>query len=128
MPIASWAVGPRVIVMRPARSIVQKQARVLMEVFVELFIFGRFHARAEQDDAVAAVVREVIGPTRAEPGCLAVDAYRSASDPRLFYIHSRWVDEAAFETHARLAHTVRFIEAVSALIDHPLDVARTRPL
>jgi quinol monooxygenase YgiN len=31
--------------------------------------------------------------------------FRSIRDPRLFYIHSRWVDEAAFDTHAGLPHT-----------------------
>ena len=32
---------------------------------------------------------------------------RSTREPRLYYIHSRWRDEAAFDTHAGLAHTVR---------------------
>jgi quinol monooxygenase YgiN len=39
-------------------------------------------------------------------------------DPQLFYIHSRWTDEAAFERHAGLAHTVRFVERVEPLIGH----------
>ncbi|MGH7335102.1 MAG: putative quinol monooxygenase [Candidatus Rokuibacteriota bacterium] len=46
-------------------------------------------------------------------------------DPQLFYIHSCWKDEAAFEHHAGLPHTVRFLERMGPLIDHPLDVART---
>jgi quinol monooxygenase YgiN len=95
---------------------------------MELFIFGRFHAREGEEDAVAAALREVLGPTRAESGCLAIGHYRSIRDPRLFYVHSRWIDEAAFETHAGLPHTVRFIERVQALIDHPLDVTRARPV
>ena len=93
---------------------------------MELFIFARFHARDGAQDAVAAALRTVMPPTRAEPGCLAAQAFGSTRDPRLFYVHSRWVDEAAFETHAGLPHTVRFIEAVQALIDHPLEVTRTR--
>jgi quinol monooxygenase YgiN len=40
-------------------------------------------------------------------------------------IHSRWEDEAAFEDHAGLPHTERFLERVEPLIDHPLDVTRT---
>jgi quinol monooxygenase YgiN len=40
------------------------------------------------------------------------------------YIHSRWVDEAAFELHATLPHTLRFLERAEKLIDHPLDVTR----
>jgi quinol monooxygenase YgiN len=95
---------------------------------MELFIFARFHASEGQDATVATVVREVIGPSREEPGCLAIGAFRSTRDPRLFYIHSRWVDEAAFESHAQQAHTVKFIERVQTLIDHDLDVTRARPL
>lgn len=95
---------------------------------MELTIFGRFHAREGQEDAVAAALAEVVPPTRAEAGCLGIEAYRSTRDRRLFYVHSRWADEAAFDDHAALPHTVRFIEQVQALIDHPLEVTRARPL
>ena len=95
---------------------------------MELFIFARFHARQAQDEVVAAALRAVITPTRAEAGCLAIDAFRSTRDHRLFYIHSRWIDDAAFERHATLPHTVKFIQLVQTLIDHPLEVTRTRPL
>ena len=91
----------------------------------ELAIFGRFHARAGQEGAVEAAIREVIVPTSGEAGCVAVNAYRSSRDPRLFYIHSRWRDEAAFERHAQEPHTVRFVARITRLIDHELDVART---
>jgi quinol monooxygenase YgiN len=45
--------------------------------------------------------------------------------PKLFYIHSRWKDEAAFDNHAQSPHTARFTETVKSLIDHPLEVTRT---
>jgi quinol monooxygenase YgiN len=95
---------------------------------MDLFIFARFHARDGQDEAVAAALRDVVPPTRAEPGCQAIEAYRSTNDPHLFYIHSRWATEAAFERHATLPHTVQFLERVQKLIDHPLDVTRSRPI
>jgi quinol monooxygenase YgiN len=95
---------------------------------MELFIFARFHSRKGQQDAVAAALRDVIPPTRAEPGCRAVEAYRSTRDPLLFYIHSCWKDEAAFDHHAELPHTVQFLKHVQPLIDHPLDVTRSRPI
>jgi quinol monooxygenase YgiN len=93
---------------------------------LELFIFGRFHARPGDESTVEDALRNVVGPSREEVGCLSIQAFRSARDPRLFYIHSRWVDEAAFDHHAGLPQTVRFIERVQALIDHPLDVTRAR--
>jgi quinol monooxygenase YgiN len=95
---------------------------------VELFIFARLHARAGQETAVAAALREVVAPSREEPGCVAIGAYRSTREPRLFYIHSRWVDEAAFEAHAELPHTVRFLERIQPLIDHPFEATRSTPI
>ena len=94
----------------------------------ELTVFARFHARGGLEAELAAALAEVVPPTRAEPGCLEIAAYRTGRDPRTFFICSRWTDEAAFDRHAELPHTVRFLTRVPALIDHPLDVARTWPL
>jgi quinol monooxygenase YgiN len=95
---------------------------------MDLCIFARFHAHEGRQDAVAAALRDVVASTRQEPGCRAIAAYRSTRDPRLFYIHSRSTDEAAFDAHAELPHTVRFLARVQPLIDHPLDVTRSLPL
>src|SRR2546421_8155440 len=95
---------------------------------MELVIFARFHARPGNESAVADVLLDVVAPSREEPGCLSIHAYRSIRDPQLFYIHSRWKDEAAFEHHAGLPHTRRFVERVQPLIDHPLDVTRSSVL
>ena len=93
---------------------------------MELFIFARFHAGPGNEAAVMEAMREGLGPTREEPGCLSISAFRSTRDPQLFYIHSRWKDEAAFDYHAGLPHTRRMIERVEPLIDHLFDVARAQ--
>jgi quinol monooxygenase YgiN len=91
-----------------------------------LFIFTRFHARERETSAVEAALRNVLPPSREESGCLEIHVFRAIRDPRLFYIHSKWTDEAAFELHAKMPHTVRFRESVEPLLDHPLnDVIRT---
>jgi quinol monooxygenase YgiN len=95
---------------------------------MELFIFARFHAREGHEAAAAAVLREQTAAVCGEPGCLAIHAYRSIHDPRLFYIHSRWTNDAAFEIHAALPRTVEFKNRMETLIDHPFEAARTRPL
>ena len=92
---------------------------------MDLVIFARFHARPGSEQAVAEALLDVLAPTRQEPGCLSIHAFRSTRDPRLFHIHSRWKDEAAFDAHAELPHTVRFITRVTPLIDHPLDITRS---
>jgi quinol monooxygenase YgiN len=89
------------------------------------FIFARFHARPGREAAVEAAIRDVLPPTREEPGCIGARAFHSSQDARLFYIHSCWRSEAAFDVHRQLPHTLRFLDVVGALIDHDLDVART---
>jgi len=92
---------------------------------VEQYVFVRLHARQGEEGAVEGALREVAGLSRDEPGCLSFHTFRSMRDPRLFFIHSRWVDADAFQKHAELAHTVRFLERVDALLDQPRDVTRT---
>jgi quinol monooxygenase YgiN len=92
---------------------------------MEQYTFVRLHAREGEESAVEEALREVTVPTREEAGCVSFHTFRSMRDRRLFYIHSRWVDEAAFQAHAELPHTVRFLQRVDALLDQPRDVART---
>ncbi len=93
---------------------------------MELFIFGRFHAREGCEDALGEAMRKVILATREEEGCLEIHCFRSVRDIRLLYLHSQWVDEASFEKHAKLPHTVEFLQQVEALLDHPREVSRTQ--
>jgi quinol monooxygenase YgiN len=95
---------------------------------VEMFFFARFHACPGNERAVADALFDVLAPSREEPGCLSIHAFRLIRDPRLFYIHSSWKDEAAFDVHAGLSHTMRFIERVEPLIDHPLDLTRAEKI
>jgi quinol monooxygenase YgiN len=93
---------------------------------VEQYVFVKLRAREGEERAVEEALREVLGPSREEPGCLDFHLFRSMRDPRLFFIHSRWVDEAAFQQHAVLPHTERFLKKVDALLDQPREVSRTQ--
>jgi quinol monooxygenase YgiN len=92
----------------------------------ELFIFARFHARPGDEKGVETALRKVIEPTRREPGCLSIHVFRSIRDARLFYIHSRWVNEAAFDNHVSQPYTKQFVEEVQPLVDHELDTTRAK--
>lgn len=65
-------------------------------------------------------------PSRAEPGCLRIDVFESVREPFVFAIHSEWTDEAAFELHASLPHTVRFLNASESLLTDPVSGLRLR--
>jgi quinol monooxygenase YgiN len=69
-----------------------------------------------------------LAPTRAEAGCLAIHIFETIREPLVFSIHSEWVDEAAFELHARLPHTVQFLEAAKRLLTNGVNGLRTREI
>lgn len=94
----------------------------------DCYIFARLHARPGCEQQVAAAILEVAAYTREEAGCLSIQDFQSLRDPRLFFIHSRFRDEAAFELHVSLPHTERFVARVEPLIEHPLEAVRTRLL
>ncbi len=70
----------------------------------------------------------VNGPSRQEPGCLRIDVFETVREPIEFAVYSEWVDEAAFEVHASLPHTTRFLEAAETLLTHSVQGFRLRKI
>jgi quinol monooxygenase YgiN len=93
-----------------------------------LFVFTRAFAKEGEQQAVAVAVADVLGPTRQEFGCVSIDGFCSTRDSRLFHIHSRWEDEAAFDDHLQFPHTLQFLEAMKTLLNQPMDVTRSELL
>jgi quinol monooxygenase YgiN len=91
-----------------------------------------FIVRFEPQPGKEAEFREAmlrnLAPTRAEKGCLAIREFETIWEPLVFSIYSEWVDEAAFELHARLPHTVRFLQATEKLLTHPVQGLRLREI
>ena len=71
---------------------------------------------------------QIVDPTRAEIGCLGIHVFESPREPFVFAIHSEWVDEAAFEFHTQLPHTVRFLRAAEELLTNPVQGLRSRQI
>jgi quinol monooxygenase YgiN len=88
----------------------------------------RFEPRQGREMEFRQELLRVVPPTQAEAGCLAIRVYESLREPFLFAIHSEWVDEAAFELHAQLPHTVRFLGAAKELLTHPVQGLRSREM
>lgn len=93
-----------------------------------LHVFVRFEPRPGKERTLHDELRLILEPTRAEAGCIRIHLYESARDPLLFFIHSEWTDEAAFEAHAELPHMKRFLGLVGELITHPLKAVRTKQI
>ena len=93
---------------------------------MSIHVFVRFEPKAGKEKEFREELMRVNEPSRAEKGCLGIHVFESLREPALFEIHSEWVDEAAFEHHAQLPHTVRFLTAAKGLLTHEVKGLRTR--
>jgi quinol monooxygenase YgiN len=95
---------------------------------VSVHFIVRFEPRPGREKEFREELLRVLEPSRAEAGCLAQRVYETLREPFLFAIHSEWVDEAAFDLHAQLPHTLRFLEAAEKLLTHPVQGLRMREI
>jgi len=95
---------------------------------MSMFFLVRFEPLPGKEEAFREAMLRNLEPTRAEAGCLQIRMFESIRAPRTFAIVSEWVDEAAFELHARLPHTERFLKAAETLLPHPVLGLRTREI
>jgi quinol monooxygenase YgiN len=88
----------------------------------------RFEPLAGKEAAFREELLKVNGPSRGEPGCLRIDVFESVREPVVFAVYSEWRDEAAFELHAGLPHTVQFLEAAETMLTHAVEGLRLRQI
>jgi quinol monooxygenase YgiN len=88
----------------------------------------RFEPLPGKEAAFRDELLRVNAPSRAEPGCLRIDVFESVREPFVFAIYSEWIDEASFDLHATLPHTLRFLKAAEELLTHPVQGLRLRQI
>jgi quinol monooxygenase YgiN len=75
---------------------------------VAYVVVARWLAREGEEDAVPEAIKNMLGPTRAEPGVLFYQPHRDPDNPCLFVLYEQYVDEAAYAAHAESKHAKRF--------------------
>jgi quinol monooxygenase YgiN len=82
---------------------------------LSIHVFVRFEPLAGKETEFREELLRVVEPTRTETGCVAMHVFESLREPFTLAIHSEWVDDAAFELHARLPHMTRFLAAAAVV-------------
>jgi quinol monooxygenase YgiN len=80
-----------------------------------LAVIARLELSAEDAPKYVAAARDMVGPTRREPGCdwygMAVDI----EDPGVIWVSEQWASKQALDDHLRSPHVRRFLEAIGDL-------------
>jgi quinol monooxygenase YgiN len=69
-----------------------------------ILIVVRQPVRAKYADQFPELVADFTNASRAEPGCISFDWYRSADDPNLYVLIELFRDEAAGKAHVESEH------------------------
>ena len=82
-----------------------------------LTVIAKLKAKDGCEEQLGAVLRSLIGPTRAEPGCINYDLHRSHDEPGVFIYYENWESRPLWEAHMKSSHLVEFGEKQGALTD-----------
>ncbi|KAA9158719.1 antibiotic biosynthesis monooxygenase [Amycolatopsis acidicola] len=67
-------------------------------------VIACYRVRAGAEEQVAEALREMVEPTRAEPGNRRYEVFRSPEDPAVFVLVEEYDDSAAFDAHLASDH------------------------
>ena len=71
---------------------------------MEFVVIARYRALPGQEERVAAALRNMQQPSRAEPGNLEYRAHRDPGDAAVFVLYERYTGADAFQAHLGTAH------------------------
>jgi quinol monooxygenase YgiN len=78
---------------------------------------ARINTLAGQEDAVAAALKELVAPSRAEEGCILYDACRMVEDRTQLLVLEEWASEEALEAHMKTPHFRGFLAKIGEALD-----------
>ncbi len=85
-------------------------------------VFVLLRAQPERADALEARLLRQVGPTRAEPGCVAYNLARDRIDPDRFLFYESYTDLAAFQSHLEMGYNRTLMRELPSYLAEEPDV------
>lgn len=86
-------------------------------------IVASFTPKPGREAEVERILRGMVAPTRAEPGCRRYDLYRNRGEGPLLTLFEIYDDFAAIEHHRSTAHFKDYRAAIADLLAAPIAAA-----
>ncbi len=88
----------------------------------EIFVVATFVPQESQEDAVERILRGMISPTRAEPGCNRYDLYRSSGTEPKFVLIEAYAGQPSLEAHRATEHYKNYRARIVDVLKEPIGV------
>lgn len=82
----------------------------------ELVVVAQVVAKGEHLEGVKRELLGLVGPTRAEAGCIEYTLHQDLADPCVFVFYERWESEEHLAAHMASPHFTAYVAAVDGKI------------
>lgn len=89
---------------------------------MQVTVFASFTPSNGEADTAEQILRGMVGPSRAEPGCRRYDLYRIKEGDPTFHIFEIYDDQAALEHHRTTEHYKAYRAKISDSLAEPISV------
>ena len=88
----------------------------------ELIVLASATAQPGKEAELEAALREVVQPTRAQPGCLQFSLLRTMDAPATLVGYERWESARHHQAHLQGAHVQRLMGRMAGVLAAPPDI------
>ena len=81
-----------------------------------LTIVARIEAHPDKVELVKSELLKLIGPTRAEAGCLQYDLHQDNDNPAVFLFHENWESRELCRRHMESEHISNYAAATTGAV------------
>jgi quinol monooxygenase YgiN len=85
-------------------------------------VFALVKAKPGMEETVEQELSALVGPTRAEEGCINYDLHQSLDDKGHFRFYENWTSKELLDRHLQSAHVKRFIGKADQLLAEPPEI------
>jgi quinol monooxygenase YgiN len=87
-----------------------------------LTLIATFRTKPGEEDRLRAELDAMVGPSLAEPGCLAYRPYVDPNDPAAMAIIEEWTDKAALDFHFTTPHFKKIVAVLEEILAEPFGI------
>ena len=91
-------------------------------------IMARITARTDTAAMLRQILRDLVGPSRGEAGCVGYELFQNQDNPVEFVTVEQWSDQAAADAHMSTPHVVLAISKAGELLALPPLIHRFAPV
>ena len=85
-------------------------------------VLATIKAKKGLEETVKNEILALIGPTRAEPGCLNYDLHQSSDDKAVFMLYENWVSKEDLDKHLAMPYLQAFLGKAPELVAEPVQI------